>query len=1029
MKKENIRPRLLRGVMSLTLSAGMLCAWASGPTAAYRLSPLAEGYIERARIMLEQGNFAGVIDQLKHLDTQGTDLSGRERENCAYLLALALYERGDADCVDVLRDFAEDYPASPQALPARLAAADFFFFAHRFQSALAAYSDIDYARINPADRPLYEYRKALSMLRCGLYDDAEPILRELRDNRKFNLPADYYLAYLSYVKGDYDNAYRAFEDVDSRLDGNDGEGLEPKYYLAQIDYAMHRYDRAAQLGRDLLARGSDGELAAPTERIVGLSLFKLDDYTRARSYLERYLESETGEPAADAVYALGVIDYSEGDLDSARTRFSSLTDLGNDLAQSAYLYLGQIAVKENDSNAAAISFEKASKMNIDPAVTETAMFNYIAARTRGGNIPFSSSIPLLSGFLRQFPRSRFAPQVEEYLATAYFNEKNYAKALESVNRIPSPSRQVLAAKQKILYELGMEAMANNRPSDARRYLSEGVALRGDNAITAQSWLWLGDADYALGKYAEAEKAYNSYLKADRRGENRTLARYNMAYAQLMQDKYRQAASGFADVLRADPQLPRRLYDDAIIRLADAQYYAGDYRQALKNYTAAIESGARDADYATFRRAVMMGLDGDVSGKIAELSAMAARYPGSKWLPNALLEKGQTYAGLGDTGKAVDAFEQLRSSHRQSAQARKGMLNLAIAYMQAKDYGKAEEAYKEVIEKWPSSEEASLANDDLRRHYSAHGGLREYAEFLRKVPGAPQIDASEMEKLAFEGAETVFADNVTDVALLEKYVADYPDGTRLAQALFDIATGRAEAGDADGALEALAQLLSRRPDAPQVPEALMMQAGILEKRGERGEAAEAYRRLELKGGADYAGDAYAGIMRTTDNDRERMKYAALVKQSGGLSADMVEEAEFYEASSMLAAGEGRAAEEALRRLAANPKSLSGAKAAVTLGQHLLDGGRTDEAEKVLAAFTDEGTPHEYWLARGFIALADVYHKKGKDYLAVEYLKSLRDNYPGSELDIHDMISSRLKDWGNGKNNAKNSAKSKKKKKKK
>lgn len=1005
----------MRGMISITLSAGMLCAWASEPMPAYRLSPLAKGYIERARTMLDQGNYAGVIDQLRHLDTQGTELSASERENCAYLLSLALYERGDADCVDALRDFAEAYPASPQALPARLAAADYFFFAHRFQSALAAYQEIDYARINPADRPLYDYRKGLSMLRCGLYDEAAPLFRELRDNRNYNLPADYYLAYIDYVGGNYESAYNAFEEVDSRLDGEDGEGMEPKYYLAQIDYARQRYDSAARLGRELLSTRDGGELTAPTERIVGLSLFKLDDYAQARKFLERYLRSESGEPASDAIYALGVIDYRDGDMESARSRFSSLTDLDNDLAQSAYLYLGQIAVKENDSNAAAISFEKASKMNFDPEVTETAMFNYIAARTRGGNIPFSSSIPLLSGFLRQFPRSRYAPQVEEYLATAYFNEKDYAKALESVNRIPNPSRQVVAAKQKILYELGMEAMANNRPSDARRYLSEGVMLRSEPKLTAQSYLWLGDADYALGKYAEAEKAYSSYLKSDRNGENRTLARYNLAYAQLMQDKYRAAAASFAEALKSDPLLPGRLYDDALIRMADAQYYAGDYRIALKNYTTAIEHGAQDADYATFRRAVMMGLAGDVSGKIAELSAMPSRFPGSKWLPNALLEKGQTYAGIGDTGNAVKSFEQLRSTHKQSAQARKGMLNLALTYMQAKDYANAEEAYREVIEKWPTSEEASLANDDLRRLYSSRGGLKEYAEFLRKVPGAPQIDASEIEKLAFEGAETAFADNVTDVALLEKYVADYPDGRWLAQALFDIATGRDEKGDSDGALEALDTLLKRREDAQQVPEALMLKAQILEEKGagSRSEAVETYRLLDVKGGIDYAGEAAAGIMRTTDNDRERMKYAARVKESGGLSADQIEEAEFYEASSMLSSGEGKGAEETLRRLAANPKSLSGAKAAVTLGQYMLDNGRTDEAEKILTAFTDEGSPHEYWLARGFIALADVYHKKGKDYLAVEYLKSLRDNYPGKELDIHDMISTRLGKWGKGK----------------
>lgn len=141
-----------------------------------------------------------------------------------------------------------------------------------------------------------------------------------------------------------------------------------------------------------------------------------------------------------------------------------------------------------------------------------------------------------------------------------------------------------------------------------------------------------------------------------------------------------------------------------------------------------------------------------------------------------------------------------------------MLNLAISYMKGKDTEKAEEAYREVISKWPSSEEATLANEDLRRYYSSHGGLQEYASFLNGIDGAPQIDASEMETLAFEGAETVFAEDVKKTDLLEKYVADYPSGRYLAQALLDIATGRDEAGDTQGALNIIDSLLEQRGDA-------------------------------------------------------------------------------------------------------------------------------------------------------------------------------------------------------------------------
>lgn len=1008
----NISRIIARGTIAAIATASFLCAQASAPDRAQRLSPLASGYIERAKIMLAEGNYAGVVDQIKHLDTQGAFLTPRDREDCTYLLALALYQRGDADCVDLLRSFAEEYPASPLALPARLAAADYFFFAHHFRNALAAYEDIDYARINPAERPLYDYRKALSMVKCGEYEEARSIFEQLHDNRKFNLAADYYLAYLDYVAADYDAAYAEFQDVETRMGGINNEGMAPGYYLAQIDYTRGNYNQAISAGRNLLDNNPVEDLVPETERIVGLSYFKTGDYSRAKDFLRRYVYTPDLTPAADAVYALGVIEYGEGDLDAAQNRFASLSDLDNDLAQSAYLYLGQIAVKQGESTAAAISFEKASKMNFDPAVTETAMFNYIAARTHGGNIPFSSSIPLLQGFLSRFPHSQYAPEVEKYLATAYFNEKDYSNALQSINRIHNPSREVMEAKQKILYELGMECMANNRPAEARTHLAEAVAIRGDKMLQAQANLWLGDACYSLGRYADAEKAYKAYLAADRRGENRTLAQYNLGYTLLMEDKYRQAAEAFANALKADPMLPKRQYDDALIRMADAQYYAGDYRLALKNYSTAIADGAQDSDYATFRRAVMYGLDGDISRKLSELSAMPSQFPGSKWLPNALLEKGQTYSGLGDTRNAVQSFEQLRSSYKQSAQARKGMLSLAITYMEAKQTDLAEETYKEVISKWPTSEEAVLANDDLRRFYASNGGLREYASFLRSVPDAPQIDADQMETLAFEGAETVYADDITKTQRLEQYVADYPNGRYLSQALLDIANGKYEAGETHTALQALDNLIARRGDSSQIPEALMLRASILEEGGavNRNETLEAFRQLELRGGTEYLADAYAGIMRNTDKDSERMKYAALVMQSGGLSADQLEEAEFYHASAMLAEGSDiPTAVKMLQKIAANPKSLSGAKAAVTLGQHFLDNGDMTAAEKVLTDFTDAGSPHEYWLARGFIALADVCHAKKKGYLAVEYLKSLRDNYPGKELDIHDMISSRLEKW--------------------
>ena len=100
---------------------------------------------------------------------------------------------------------------------------------------------------------------------------------------------------------------------------------------------------------------------------------------------------------------------------------------------------------------------------------------------------------------------------------------------------------------------------------------------------------------------------------------------------------------------------------------------------------------------------------------------------------------------------------------------------------------------------------------------------------------------------------------------------------------------------------------------------------------------------------------------------------------------------------------------MKRLAENPGTKAGAQSAVALGRHYLESGELKKAEAALLKFTDSGTDRQYELALGFIALADTYRAMGNKALAREYITSLRDNYPGTEADISDMISKRLKNW--------------------
>lgn len=1004
MNNNNNRP-FRRILLALAAAAAVMTAQAQVSASPERFSPLAGGYLERARTMFDAGNYAGVIDQLSELSTKGITLGTENREEMTYLLARAYYERGDSECVELLRNFVKDYPASTRALGARLSVADYYFFHHQWSDALAEYEDIDFGRLNMEELPLYNYRLALSQIKTGHYKEARASLANLKNNLQYHNAYRFYNAYLDYIAGDYDKAYAGFSSVKNGV-----KGLEAAYYLTQIDYNRGEYERVVDNGKKLLASLTDPELAPELNRITGLSMFKLNDWSGARTYLNRYVDLTDGEPARDAVYALGVADYNDGDYEAAAEKFSTLTELNNELAQSAWLYLGQCDVKTGNDDAAAMAFEKAARMDCDRNVSEVALYNYVAALTRGGSVPFSSSVDMLEGFIKLYPNSEYTPKVEEYLATAYYNERNFSKALANIEKIRRPSKAVLAAKQKILYELGVEAMTNGKPESAVSYLKKSLELASyDRQLAVQTQLWLGDAEYSTGNYKNASTAYSTFLKSEKNSYNRTLALYNLAYSQYQQEQYSAASANFEKALESRPALPEALRNDATIRLADCQYYTGNHSAARENYAKAVSNRAADSDFASYRHAVMSGLAGDVNGKIKELSEFETKYPDSQWMPNALLEKALTYEALDRNDKAAEAFNRLASEYPKSVQARKAMINLALTYSKAGKQAQAADTYKEIIKTWPSSEEASIANDDLRKYYSYRGELLEYAEFLKSVPGARQLDADEMEQLAFDGAETAFAENNQNIALLQNYVNNYPDGKYLAQALLDIAYSLRDSGKYVEAEETLEKLTANRPHSAQYPEALLMQAEILEYDipGRTADAAEYYKALAKTGETDFMADAYAGVARTSTDDKERIEYSRKARNNGGIGADQAEEMQLIEALALMDSGDKDKGIESLTALASNPSGEAGAKAAVSLGQYYIDTKDYEAAEKLMLGFTNAGTPHEFQLAKGFIILADAYSGLGKSYLAKEYLQSLRDNYPGEEPEILNAISSRLK----------------------
>ncbi|MDE6637904.1 MAG: tetratricopeptide repeat protein [Muribaculaceae bacterium] len=1005
--------------------------------------PLSPGDIYRAARMLAIGNPLGALDQTSLCADDFLSLSPEMKAEWLAVNGSALFERGDSECLTVLSRLITEFPTYPKTTQAILTMGDWHWLHHDWHEAIEEYAKVDIAKLASDQKNLYSYRKALAYIKCGLPEQAEPLLAEISQQPEYARAAKYYNAYIHYLNKDYDTAYQMMKEVssnDNSLITNDAsedptgeikttrrgrratagsrpnlvrtdrqyvsDGIEPLYYMSQIEYLRGEYDDVIDHSLTLMAKSPVEELLPELHRIAGLSYFKKGDYAQARPHLEEFV-SAVATPNDDALYALGALQYADGDLTEAEKNLRTLTDRNNAIAQGSYLYLGQIAEQKGDMNAAAMAFDKAATLAFDENVAETALYNHIVALTKGGNAPFASNVSALEDFLQKYPDSRYASEVQESLASAYFHEHDYTKALSYINKVKNPSKETLATKQKILYKLGTSEITSGHLGTAISHLREAADMISTDANLAnEARVWLGEALYGSGDYRAAATAYATALKGNLSRDNKTNARYGLAYSQFKNSNWKDALKNFAN-LAESRDASSAIKGDALVREGDCLIYSGDYSKAAEKYLRASREGMGDADYATFRYAVVMGVIESTDSKMKKLNTFLKERPNSKWTSEVLLEAGNTMAALDQPDKAAPYFERLKREYPKDNKTRAGSLALALAYMKQGDTEKGKKAYLEVIRNWPTSEEASIANDDMRRICAADGSLVEYARTLAGINGAPQIDPDEMDAITFEAAETVYAVNQSNTAPLEQYVNNFPDGRYLANALMDLAEAADNAGDATKTLIYLNRLLSDRGDSPQVGAALFLKGDLLENAGNRKKALEAYLDLEQRGGSEFAPEATAGVMRTTDNASQRLEYARRLLTLGGVSAEDAEEARFYEASGMLHSQQTQAGVNALQELAKSPNSISGARAAVELGDWYLEQGDVKKALDVLEKFTDAGSVHAYWLARGFISLADAYHADGNDYLAKEYLKSLRDNYPGDETDIEEAIEERLK----------------------
>lgn len=800
-----------------------------------------------------------------------------------------------------------------------------------------------YEEVNEFEYTPFMYPTSLlqdeSKLYCAIlnihrsdYAKAQSLLNDLMNNEKYYVDGDYYLSYIKYVQGDFKGAYSGFA----------ASSTSPKYKNTASLYAADCCVRTGNDQQGLNYLGAVAETADNVDeicRIKGEAYFGLQQYSNAVKMFERSKSSDRTSLYKQGISYMQLKQYFKAAECLSQSAGTS-TDV---MAQSALLNAGNAYLNVSKKRQAQLAFLQASKINADKSIAEEAAYNYALTLHDGAPLGFGESVTAFEGFLNKYPNSKYASAISKHLTEVYFSTKNYSAALASVEKIKKPSDEILNAKQRILYNLGIQSFTSADYKSAKAYMAKSIVMGNmDEESFCESYLIKGESEFRLGDYQSALIDLKQFANiAPASARNYAYASYSIGYSYFNLKDYSNALNHFQkyvkNPLTDNEGVNGPILSDAYNRIGDCYMSRRNYNDANANYQLALNASSANGDYSLYQQAYIAGLRGSYTRKVELLNTMCEKYPTSVYFADALYEKGRSYVHSGDKKAAADVFSRIVNDYPQSANARKACNELAMIQYDSGDTNEAVKSYLRVVEDYPNTAEAQTALSNLKDVYVNQGKVNEYKALAAKV-GKP---------LSQDELETILHDAAVKAMMNKDYVS---------------------------AQNYYGQLKSQTTS-----ETTRIDAQINEVR------------------AAYAAKDYTSTINLA---------TAILADGSKVAPEVQAEIRMARAESYFVQKQNKKAVDDLNILSKDAHVVYGAQATVRLAQYAFDTKQYESAEKCLVNFIDSGTSHTYWLARAFVLLSDVCAKQGRDVEAQQYLISLKSNYTEND-EINKMIADRLK----------------------
>ena len=744
---------------------------------------------------------------------------------------------------------------------------------------------------------------------------------------------------------------------------------------------------------------------------------------RDRKAYEQSISGEEMPRVRNDIYLLGMAEYQTGAYSDAILHLKQVQQQRDTVSESTCLTLGNAYRTLGQQEQAKLSYQAAMAYQLTPRVTEEACYNYTLC-TYESSTALGESVKAFTSFLKDYPNSPYKDRIFTLLGDAFMRSKNYQAALNILDSIRTDglatdaANQLLATKQYLRYQLGVDAFLQGKTDRARDRMTEVLlqpgTIRPD--LTTEAYYWRAEANYRLHNYEACARDLEQYFAQPnvRRSANYPSAPYLSGYAYFSMRRYSEAEKQFVRYID-QAQTTDPTYADAINRLGDCAFNARNFTEAIAYYGQVLKLNATGADYATFQKGYAQGLLRKYRDKIATMRTLVSRYPKSDYADDGLYEIARAQLQLDDDRAAITSYETLLTDYPNSNLGRKASLERAMLYGNLHQTDQAIDAYKETIRRYPATDEAYAALDALEALYVTTNNIAEYLAYTKQLSKVNMHITTADDSLSYAAAELQYIQGNYSAATtsLTDYLTHYCAGGRYCTiAQYQLADAYYRLGQKQDALREF-RTLADIAGNPYMEEACMRVAELSYDATDYSTALDYfYRMLSLASSAENTDIARLGILRTSyflGQHRSTIDIATQILDdyaANSEKADVIAEAMYNRAKAYIALGQWDKAQADLTALAQEVRTANGAEAKYLLAEAYFRDSDLDAAEAEIMSFAQMDTRQQYWLARALILLADINTRRGDTFQAQQYLLSLQDNY--QPLAADDDIPARIKE---------------------